>query len=882
MHFEQKLHKEITKELNSFLSEQKNKFPENEAITIDLHCHDHNSNEPDELIGRILNLPESWQTSESLISTLKTNGCDAITITNHNNARSCYELQDKGEDILTGAEFSCTVPDYNVGIHVLAYGFSPGQEKKLCKLRSNIYRFQEYTYENDIPTIWAHPLYHYKFKDTLPLEFFEKMVLLFERFEVLNGQRDTWQNMLVKSWLETLTSQKIEDAAKKFDISAGTFCRIPYLKSMAGGSDSHMGIFAGLTGTRLHVPDINLKKKSMKLSDIVLEALKAGNMAPFGTNNNSEKMTVTFIDYFCQIPLHLKDSGILRILLHKGNPMQKFLAFLIGNGFAELTRHKVTMKFLKFFHESFTGNIPGLKHRIMVPKYYRPVFNEAIRMAETRKNDPLNSVKTFDESVFQIFTHLNELLMHRLTEKLNEINKENDFSSLKIEDIIRHFEMPSFIRSYTKMNTDKGNSKINFNKFMDGLPFPALASAVIFAASYVSAKVLYNSRELLKSFSRKLGKLEHPERTLWLTDTLEDSNGVSIVLNSMLNEIRQRDFPIDMLVCSSTLKSGGHLIVVPPVAEFKLPFYEEQTVRIPNFLEIHKLFKEGEYDKIICSTEGAMGLMSILLKNAYSVPAYFYVHTDWMMFGKKVLNLDHHDQSRLRRILRAFYQNFDKLFVLNDEQEKWLLSSAMGFDRSRVKLTAHWAENFFKPVKADRNHIFGITNGDPVILFAGRLSEEKGVMELPQIYKKIRHSHPHAKIAIAGKGPAEHLLREVLPDAIYLGWIDHKNLPEIYSAADILLLPSKFDTFGCVVLEALSCGLPVTAYNTKGPKAIINNGVNGYLAKSKSELADFIIQYFNSKDTQREFKKKALKRAETYNVDSILSKFMQDIEINIT
>ncbi|MBN2040125.1 MAG: glycosyltransferase [Spirochaetes bacterium] len=882
MKFKKLLHNEIISELNEFTKEQQNRFPSDEILTIDLHCHDYNSNEPDEIIGRLLTLPESWQESESLINTLRQNGCNALTITNHNNARSCYEMQDRGEDILTGAEFACTVPDFSVGIHVLAYGFTPEQESKLNKYRSSIYKFQEYTYENDIPTIWAHPLYHYKYKDALPLDFFDKMLLLFERYEVLNGQRDTWQNMLVKNWIQGITPQTIDDIAKKTGIKPDTYCRNPYLKSMAGGSDSHMGIFAGLTGTRVHVQGLKVKKETMKNSEMVLEAIKAGNLAPFGTNNSSEKMTVTFLDYFCQVPMHLEDPGLLRLILHKGSPLQKFLAFIVGNGFAELTRHKVTAKFLKVFHECFTGNVPGLKDRIIVPKNYRPIFSEAIKMAETRKNNPPESVRIFDESIYNIFNHLTELLVQRLTAKFKKVGTIDEFKSLRLEGLIRYFEVPSFMRMYTKTNKKKTGNILDFNKFMDGLPFPALASIVIYSASFVSSKVLYNSRGLLKNFAKKLGKLEHPERTLWFTDTFEDTNGVALVLKSMLAEIQKKDLPIDIIVCSSTLKPEDHLIVVPPVAEFTLPFYQQQPVRIPNILEVHRLFKDGEYDKIITSTEGVMGMISILLKNAYSVPAYFYVHTDWMTFIKTNFNVDQHDLNRIRRILRAFYKNFDKLFVLNSDQEKWFQSSAMGFDKSDVFLTAHWAKNYFKPVDIEKNIAFGTTNGDPVILFAGRLSEEKGVMELPAIYTKIKQAHPEAKIALAGRGPAEESLKEAMPDAIFMGWVDHSKLPEVYSAADIMILPSKFDTFGCVILEALSCGLPVAAYNTKGPKDIIEDGVNGFLARSKTQLADFIISYLDDSKAKKNFRKKAIKRAENYNADLIMNRFLHDagIELN--
>ena len=142
------LQQELAYDLKDFLKTEKEKYPENELLRIDLHCHDYNSNVPDELMGRILNVPETWLPTENLIKTLRKNNSDVITITNHNNARSCFELQDKGVDVLVGTEFSCYVPDFNVGIHVLTFGFTREQESILNKLRKNIYQFLQYTNEN--------------------------------------------------------------------------------------------------------------------------------------------------------------------------------------------------------------------------------------------------------------------------------------------------------------------------------------------------------------------------------------------------------------------------------------------------------------------------------------------------------------------------------------------------------------------------------------------------------------------------------------------------------------------------------------------------------------------------------------------------------------
>lgn len=873
---------EIVKMLDDFIASQKAKYPASEVLTMDLHCHDHNSNVPDEQLGRILGVPETWLHTEDLLNVLKSNGCNAFTVTNHNNARSCWYLLEKGIDVLVGAEFSCVVPDFQTGIHVLAYGFTPEQETRLNKYRSDIYRFQEYTCEQNIPTIWAHPLYHYRSKGLPPMEFFDKMALLFERFEVINGQRDSWQNMLVKRWIESLTPERIQQLAKKYKINPRRYCRNPYLKAFAAGSDSHMGIFTGLTGVYLYVPNLAERLKLSSRSALALEAIKRGEMAPFGSHNESEKLAIAFLDYFCQVGIHLKDPGIVRILLHKGTPREKLIAFIVANACLELKRHKTTMTFLNIFHECFIGKAPAKRKRLVVKKDYKEVFEIARQMALVRRDKPEKALGVFDESIARIFEILLKLLVKRAEREFEKMDKKSKISQMSIEELVDRFEMPSHFREL--FDEQKGALRtelkgVNLSKFFDNLSFPFLSSAVILSAFFASARVMYKARPLLNEFAQAHNTLIHPERTLWLTDTFEDSNGVAMVLKSMLHEIRKRNLPIDMLVASNTLQSGNHLIVIKPVGEYRLPFYEQQPLRIPNLLEIHKIFKRGEYNKIVCSTEGPMGLAALYLKYAYSVPAYFYVHTDWMTFAERVLKFSDENKSRLRRILRTFYKGFDGLFVLNNDQRKWLIGKDMGFDPNSVFLTAHWADEGFKPKGSNKEMVFGVKANEPVLLFAGRLSDEKGVMEIPLIMERVWKVHPSAKVAFAGMGPKEKELREKLPQAIFLGWVDHQKLPEVYSAADMLILPSRFDTFGCVVLEALSCGLPVAAYNTKGPKDIVIDGVNGYLAKNVDDIAEKIIDFLNDKRRMRSFKKEALKRARQYDVNIILSRFLHDLGI---
>jgi len=90
----------------------------------------------------------------------------------------------------------------------------------------------------------------------------------------------------------------------------------------------------------------------------------------------------------------------------------------------------------------------------------------------------------------------------------------------------------------------------------------------------------------------------------------------------------------------------------------------------------------------------------------------------------------------------------------------------------------------------------------------------------------------------------------------------------------LLILPSKFDTFSCSVLEAISCGLPVIAYNIKGPKDIIQSYENGFLVNNQDEMYEQIHQYILNPHLHGEFRHRALKRSQEYRKDFILDKLL--------
>ncbi len=110
----------------------------------------------------------------------------------------------------------------------------------------------------------------------------------------------------------------------------------------------------------------------------------------------------------------------------------------------------------------------------------------------------------------------------------------------------------------------------------------------------------------------------------------------------------------------------------------------------------------------------------------------------------------------------------------------------------------------------------------PISLYMGRVSVEKNIEAFLQL------DLTGSKI-IVGDGPDLEMLKQRYPDVLFSGAKFGKELASWVAAADVFVFPSKTDTFGLVLLEAMACGIPVAAYPVTGPNDVVSNGVTGIL-----------------------------------------------------
>ncbi len=114
-------------------------------------------------------------------------------------------------------------------------------------------------------------------------------------------------------------------------------------------------------------------------------------------------------------------------------------------------------------------------------------------------------------------------------------------------------------------------------------------------------------------------------------------------------------------------------------------------------------------------------------------------------------------------------------------------------------------------------------------LFVGRLAPQKGIPELAAVWRLVVQRHPDWQLHIYGNGDAQPLLGV---DGICV----HEAVDDVfpcYQASAMLLLTSRWEPFGLVVPEAMSCGLPVVAFETDGPSSMISDGKDGFLVKNR-------------------------------------------------
>lgn len=210
---------------------------------------------------------------------------------------------------------------------------------------------------------------------------------------------------------------------------------------------------------------------------------------------------------------------------------------------------------------------------------------------------------------------------------------------------------------------------------------------------------------------------------------------------------------------------------------------------------------------------------------------------------------------------------FDRVITVNHPQKEYLLRRGIKEKKITVIHNAVDPEEFSRE-KIDSNirHELGISPEEHVLLYLGRLSEEKGTHNLIPVLWKVVQTHPQSVLLIAGEGPQKNKLESMVREKSletkirFPGY--RKDSVNLLGASDVLLLPSRTEGIPNSVLEAMSMQVPVVATRVGGTPEIMNDGVEGFLVPPENPdlLADAVIKILDDPRMQTKMGMKGRER----------------------
>ena len=281
-------------------------------------------------------------------------------------------------------------------------------------------------------------------------------------------------------------------------------------------------------------------------------------------------------------------------------------------------------------------------------------------------------------------------------------------------------------------------------------------------------------------------------KILIATDSFDQVNGVSTTYRNILKYSRKKTY-----VIHPGLFKWKSFSIYPEVQICKEP------------LKAYRKIKEIDPTHVHIGTEGPIGLAARVYCKLNKIPYTTGYHTKFPEYLWKLLRIPHFITYSY---LKVFHNDSKAILVPSHSCKEEL--NKKGFNQVEV-----WTRGVSKNLISDkpiRKSKF------PKIIYVGRVSKEKNLEVLCELQDKF-------EITIVGEGPILKKLKLKYPKVNFLGYRFGSELADIYKRHDVFCFPSKTDTFGIVMIEALANGLPIAAYKVTGPIDIVEEGVTGYL-----------------------------------------------------
>ncbi len=309
------------------------------------------------------------------------------------------------------------------------------------------------------------------------------------------------------------------------------------------------------------------------------------------------------------------------------------------------------------------------------------------------------------------------------------------------------------------------------------------------------------------------------------------------------------------------------------VASIPFKKWKDLRIGIPISPEKAKMIKNLDLDIIHTHTEFSIGLygkyfaktLGLPLVHTYHTMYEDYVHYIYTLKPGKELVKDF-----VKKIIKQYVKDCD-IVISPTRKTKEALRSYGVKNEIYILPTGVDITNFKRiPKESDKvksiRDKYSIKDGDYVLLFLGRVAEEKSIDVILRAVQGVSLKKDNIKLLVVGDGPDTEKLKSYANDlgisdiTHFAGLIPHEDVPYYYSAADLFVNASKTETQGLTILEAMASELPIIVYNDDNIEEVVDDNVSGRLFNTDDEFEEKILEAINNSEDTMRYRDNALKK----------------------
>lgn len=368
-------------------------------------------------------------------------------------------------------------------------------------------------------------------------------------------------------------------------------------------------------------------------------------------------------------------------------------------------------------------------------------------------------------------------------------------------------------------------------------------------------------------------------------------NGVSTSVEMLKNALEKKGHTVYVVTINdSAIKYNydeeKHILRMPGIP---IGIYDYRLSQIYPIKAINRI-RDWKLDVIHSNTEFSIGTFARLFAKQFHIPLVHTYHT-WYEDYVYYLTKGHFDKSSKKVIeyLTRFYceTTATELIVptkkiCNLFKQKYRFEKNINIIPTGLEIERFFIENINKDEVSKMKKFYNITKKDFVIIFVGRLAEEKNIKYILDIEKSLKEKSQNIKMLIVGDGPAreeyENYSKElnIADNVIFTGRAAWEDMPIYYNMADAFITASKSETQGLTVIEAMASSLVPICIEDEAFLETVVDSLNGIVFKEKEEAINRILEIIND-----DKKRSTLARQARVSAEHCTSKYFAEAVLDV-